>query len=169
VVGHFHLTMAASVLLGAFAALYFWFPKMFGRELDAALGRWHFWLTIVPLTLVFCGMLVLGYAGMPRRLYDANTYEFLRRFQPLNASITWAAFVAGAAQLLFAANFLTSLFAGKTAAANPWQVGTLEWTVPSPPPEDNFETLPAVVRGPHELGHPATRRKDWLAQDEVSS
>jgi cytochrome c oxidase subunit 1 len=167
VVGHFHLTMAVSVLLGAFAALYFWFPKMFGRELDPSLGRWHFWLTIVPLTLVFCGMLVLGYGGMPRRLFNPNTYEFLRRFQPLNAWITWAAFVAGAAQLLFAANFLTSLVAGKKAAANPWQVGTLEWTVPSPPPPGNFETVPAVVRGPHELGHPAARRKDWLAQDEA--
>ena len=63
VVGHFHLTMAAAVLLGAFAAIYFWFPKMFGKMMNETLGKWHFWLTIIPITLVFCGMLVVGYGG----------------------------------------------------------------------------------------------------------
>ena len=168
VVGHFHLTMAASVLLGAFAAVYFWFPKMFGKELDPALGRWHFALTIVPLVLAFTGMLVLGYGGMQRRLYNPDAYEFLRRFASTNAWISAAAWVAGAAQILFAANVLTSLVAGRKATANPWRVGTLEWTVASPPPKENFESVPAVVRGPHELTPPDATRKDWLAQDEVT-
>ena len=76
----------------------------------------------------------------------------------------------GAFQLVFVLNFFYSMKRGKQAPANPWQVGTLEWTVASPPPHHNFDRIPIVVRGPHELGHPAAiaRGKDWLAQDEVT-
>jgi cytochrome c oxidase subunit 1 len=169
VVGHFHLIMAAALLLATFAAIYFWFPKMFGRMMNEGLGKLHFWITIVTLNLVFGGQLVIGHAGMQRRLYDPSVYEFLRPLFPLNRFISHAAFLLGAGQLLFVANFFWSLFRGRPAPANPWQVGTLEWTVPSPPPPENFERVPVVVRGPHELGNPAVRKrlgKDWLAQDE---
>jgi cytochrome c oxidase subunit 1 len=170
VVGHFHLIMAAAVLLAAFAAITFWFPKMFGRMMNEALGKLHFWLTIITLNLVFCGQLVIGYAGMQRRLYDPSVYEFLRPLLPLNRGISHAAFLLGAAQLLFVVNFFWSLARGRRAPANPWQVGTLEWTVASPPPHHNFDQIPVVLHGPHELGNPAVRARtgrDWLAQDEV--
>jgi cytochrome c oxidase subunit 1 len=169
VVGHFHLIMAAALLLATFAAITFWFPKMFGRMMSERLGKLHFWLTIVMLNLVFCGQLALGYAGMQRRLYDPSVYEILRPLYPLNRLISQIAFFLVCAQLIFVWNFFWSLFRGAPAPPNPWQVGTLEWTLPSPPPEHNFERIPTVLRGPHELGNPAVRArlgKDWLAQDE---
>jgi cytochrome c oxidase subunit 1 len=169
VVGHFHLIMAAALLMSLFAATYFWFPKMFGRMMSEALGKLHFWLTFVPLNLVFFGMLAIGVQGMQRRLYDPSVYDFLKPLLPLNRAISHAAYLLGAAQLLFVVNFFWSLARGARAAANPWEVGTLEWTVASPPPHHNFERIPIVVRGPHELGHPAARPlgRDWLSQTEL--
>lgn len=166
VVGHFHLTMAASVLLGAFAAIYFWFPKMFGKTMSSALGKWHFWLTIVPLCFVFCGMLVVGYGGMQRRLYNTDAYAFMTVFGPLNLFITRCALFLGASQILFVYNFLASLISGEKASENPWEVGTLEWTIPSPPPHHNFDRIPVVLNGPHEYSNPAVKGKDWVAQNE---
>jgi cytochrome c oxidase subunit 1 len=170
VVGHFHLIMAAALLLASFAAAHFWFPKMFGRMMSERLGKLHFWPTFISLNLVFIGQLLIGYAGMQRRLYDPSAYEFLRHLLPWNKHISSAAYVLGAFQLVFVWNFFYSMKRGKPAPANPWQVGTLEWTVASPPPHHNFDRIPVVVRGPHELGHPAAlaRGKDWLAQDEVT-
>ena len=166
VVGHFHLTMAASVLLGAFSAIYFWFPKLFGKMMNERLGKLHFWLTIVPIVPVFGAQLVIGYAGMPRRLYNLDSYTFLQHLQPLNLFITRAALFLGATQFLFVANFLSSLISGAKASENPWEVGTLEWTVPSPPPHHNFDEIPLVLHGPHEFSHPGVTGKDWLAQNE---
>jgi cytochrome c oxidase subunit 1 len=169
VVGHFHLIMAAALLMSLFAATYFWFPKMFGRMMNEGLGKLHFWLTFVPLNIVFMGQLVIGYQGMQRRLYDPSVYDFLKPLLPLNRAISHAAYLLGAAQLIFVLNFFWSLARGTRAAANPWEVGTLEWTVASPPPHHNFDQIPIVVRGPHELSHPAARAlgRDWLGQAEL--
>jgi cytochrome c oxidase subunit 1 len=171
VVGHFHLIMAAALLMASFAAVYFWFPKMFGRMMSERLGKLHFWPTIVSLNVVFIGQLLIGWAGMQRRLYDPSAYDFLKHLLPWNVWISRAAYVLGLSQLIFVWNFFGSLRRGKPAPNNPWEVGTLEWTVPSPPPHHNFDEIPVVVRGPHELGHPDTiaRGKDWLGQDEVLS
>ncbi|HEV8266994.1 MAG TPA: cbb3-type cytochrome c oxidase subunit I, partial [Thermoanaerobaculia bacterium] len=167
VIGHFHLTMAASVLLGAFAAIYFWFPKMFGKMMDERIGKWHFWLTIIPITIVFSGMLIVGYGGMQRRLYNYTDYQFLQHLHPVNVWITRAALFLGLSQFLFVYNFLSSLIAGEKAGANPWEVGTLEWTVASPPPHHNFDKIPVVLHGPHEYANPDVKGKDWLAQNEI--
>lgn len=166
VVGHFHLTMAAAVLLGGFAGIYYWFPKMFGRMMNEFWGKVHFWLTLPPLTAVFCGMLVIGYDGMQRRLYDPSRYQFLQHLVPLDRAISHAAFLLGAAQLVFVVNFFHSLFLGKKAEENPWKVGTLEWTIPSPAPHYNYKEIPIVYSGPHEFNHPRVTGKDWLAQTE---
>jgi cytochrome c oxidase subunit 1 len=169
VVGHFHLIMAAAVLLASFAAIDYWFPKMFGRMMNRPLGKLHFWLTILSLNVVFCGQLLIGYAGMQRRLYDPSVYEFLKPLLKLNRGISHAAFLLGGAQLIFVVNFFWSLARGRKADANPWQVGTLEWTVPSPPPHHNFDRIPIVRQGPHELGNPRVIEalgRDWIAQDE---
>jgi cytochrome c oxidase subunit 1 len=170
VVGHFHLIMAAAVLLAIFAGIHFWFPKMFGRHMSEPLGKLHFWLTITSLNAVFGSQLLIGWAGMQRRLYDPSVYEFLRPLLPLNRYISHAAFILGASQLVFVFNFFWSLARGKKAEDNPWQVGTLEWTTPSPPPVHNFDELPVVRQGPHELGNPAVRARfgrDWLGQTEA--
>ena len=169
VVGHFHLTMSAAVLLGAFAAIYFWFPKMFGRMMNETLGRLHWALTVGTIIVTFGLQLLIGYAGMQRRLADPSAYEFLRPLLPLNRVISTSAFIMGAAQFLFVFNFFYSLARGPKAPANPWEVGTLEWTVLSPPPPHNFDVIPRIFVGPHELGHPRVKEKlgrDFLAQTE---
>ena len=170
VVGHFHLTMAAASFLGAFCGLYFWFPKMFGRQMSEPLAKAHFWTSAVLITLVFVGQLVAGYAGHQRRLYDPYQYVFLQHLRGLNKLTSFAAFALGASQFLFVVNFFRSVFAGKKAEQNPWQVPTLEWThAPSPPPHYNYADIPTVLRGPHELANPEVKKrlgKDWLGQAE---
>jgi cytochrome c oxidase subunit 1 len=166
VVGHFHYTMAASVLLGGFAAIHFWYPKMFGRLMNELLGKIHFWITIVGLNGIFFGMMVVGYAGMHRRIYNPFIYDFLKKLIPMNQFITYSAIIVGAAQIIFVFNFVWSLFKGKESVPNPWKVGTLEWTIPSPAPFYNFLDVPVVKSGPHELGllHPEGR--DFYYQTE---
>ena len=167
VVGHFHYTMAASVLLGGFAGTYFWFPKMFGRMLNERLGKIHFWISMVGLNGIFMGMMVIGYAGMHRRIYNPFVYEFLQNLKPLNMFITISALTMGAAQLVFVYNFIHSMFKGPIASQNPWEVGTLEWTIPSPAPHYNFKDIPVVRCGPHEFGNPnLTNGKDFQYQTE---
>ncbi len=167
VVGHFHLTMAASALFGAFAGCYFWFPKLYGRMMDERLGKLHFWATILPLTFVFCAMFFSGYGGMPRRYFDHTSNPYTAELQWINQLTSTAAFILGAAQLLFVVNVFKTLASGAKAPQNPWEVGTLEWTAPSPPPHHNFDTIPVVVTGPHEFSNPAIRGgKDWVLQTE---
>ena len=170
VVGHFHLTMAAAAFLGSFAAIYFWFPKMFGRRMNEGLAKLHFWTSAVFITLVFCGQLVAGYAGQQRRLYDPYQYTFLSHLLPLNRWTSYFAFALGISQFVFVYNFLSSLVAGEKAEQNPWQVGTLEWTLcPSPPPHYNYATPPVVIRGPHEFANPDVIKalgRDWIGQTE---
>ena len=158
--------MAASVLLGGFAAVYFWWPKMFGRMMHEGLAKWHFWGTMIGLNIVFMGMMVVGYAGMHRRLYNPFVYDFMQKLIPLNTFITMGAFLMGVSQLLFLCNIFLTFRRGKPAGQNPWNVGTLEWTVPSPVPHYNFKTIPEVKCGPHELGNPALTQRDFQYQTE---
>ena len=170
VVGHFHLIMAAATFLGSFAAIYFWYPKMFGRKMNETLGKIHALASTVLLFLVFGGQLIAGYSGQPRRLYDPYQYAFVRPLLELNRWTSVLAFVLAAVQLLFVYNFITSLWRGEPAGDNPWEVGTLEWTTPSPPPEHNFDEIPTVVRGPHGFAArelTAATGRDWAGQTEV--
>jgi cytochrome c oxidase subunit 1 len=167
VVGHFHLTMAAAVFLGSFASIYYWFPKMFGRQMNWTLGKIHFWLSFIPINLIFVGMLIVGNAGMQRRLYDPNEYEAFKHLHPINVWISRAAYVLFSGSIFFIWNFIQSIFWGKKAETNPWEVGTLEWThTTSPPVHHNFDVIPTVLHGPHEFANPAVTNKDWLGQAE---
>lgn len=166
VVGHFHMTLAASVLLGGFAAIYFWFPKMFGRMLDERLGIVHLVLSFLIIMFMFNAMMYMGAHGMPRRVADLNKYPYLDGVKPLNVGITHSLILFGVVQLLFIFNFFWSLFKGKPAGANPWDAATLEWTVASPPVHGNFgEHLPVVTRGPHEYGAPESGTVDYVMQN----
>ena len=167
VVGHFHYTMAASGLLGGFAGTYFWFPKMFGRMMNETLAKIHFWGTMIPLNGIFFGMLLVGYGGMHRRIYNPFIYESLQRLIPVNNIITMSAILMGAFQLVFVYNFILSLRKGPKAEQNPWHVGTLEWTIPSPPPHHNYDEIPVVKCGPHEFGNPNLKTgRDFQYQTE---
>ncbi|MCY1030044.1 cbb3-type cytochrome c oxidase subunit I [Corallococcus sp. BB11-1] len=161
VVGHFHLTMGAASFLAVFAGLYFWFPRMYGRSLHEGLAKAHVLSSAVLFIAVFGGQLVAGYAGQLRRLYDPYQYTFLAHLLPLNRWTTFAAFLLGAAQLLFVVNLVRTLGWGRAAEPNPWKVGTLEWT--------DAGASPVVLRGPHELSQPEVQQqlgRDWIGQAE---
>ncbi len=164
VVAHFHYTLFPAAFLGGFAGIYFWFPKMFGRMMNEALAKIHFWLTIVLFNMVFLPMFVLGMGGHVRRIYDPTQYEYLKSMQPINVFVTMAAVLLLIGQIPFAINFFWSMFAGKRAERNPWRANSLEWVAPSPPPHGNFETVPRVYRGPYDYSLP-DGREDWLPQD----
>ncbi len=163
IVAHFHYVVAG-IIFGMFAALYYWFPKLFGRMMNEPLGKLHFALTYIFFNGAFFPMHFLGVAGHMRRIYNPLQYEFLVDLQWWNVFITMSAFCLGVSQLIFLFNFVWSLFAGKKAEDNPWQANTLEWSAPSPPPHGNFETLPTVYRGPYEYSSPLVQ-EDWLPQD----
>jgi cytochrome c oxidase subunit 1 len=169
VVGHFHFTMAAASLLGIFAGIYYWFPKMFGTLMNPTLGKIHFWGTAVFITLVFGGQLIAGYAGQQRRLWDPFQYTFLQHLADVNWWTSMFAFSLAVFQIPFVINWFKSIWWGEAAGDNPWEVGTLEWTVSSPPPNYNFDTCPEVFTGPHEFANPAVKAalgRDWLGQHE---
>ncbi len=169
VVGHFHFTMASASFLAIFASIYFWFPKMFGRMMDEKLGKIHFTGTIVFITLLFGGQLLIGWGGHQRRLYDSTEYTFLVHLADMNRYVSYSAFLLGIFQLCFVVNFFRSMSSGAKAPANPWEVGTLEWAVSSPPPVHNFDTIPTVYHGPHEFANPEVIEKlgrDWIGQHE---
>jgi cytochrome c oxidase subunit 1 len=164
VVAHFHFVMASASLFGIFAGTYYWFPKMFGRFMSERWGRWHFWLTFIGIYLTFFPMHFLGIAGMMRRIYSWQMYEYLRGVWPVNAFVSVAAFLLGAAQLIFIANLFWSLFRGERAGTNPWQATTLEWQAPSPPPHGNFPgPLPEVHRWAYDYSVPGAEA-DFIPQ-----
>ena len=157
VVGHFHYMIGGVTLFGMFAGLYYWYPKMFGRMLSERLGKVHFWLTMIGFNTVFLTQHFLGLGGMPRRYYAFTKYEFMQPYVHLNVPVTLAAFLLGAAQLLFLFNFFWSRFRGPVAEKNPWEATTLEWGAPSPPPHGNWgERAPVVHRWPYDYGVPGT-------------
>ena len=164
IVAHIHYVVFGGSIFGAFAAIYFWFPKMFGRMMNERLGKLHFWGTFIGFNWTFFPMHLLGLAGHMRRIYNPTQYDFLRPIQHWNEIITYGALFLGASQLLIVVNFFWSMFAGKVAGKNPWQANTLEWEAPSPPPHGNFPgPLPTVYRGPYEYSSPLVA-EDYLPQ-----
>ncbi len=151
IVAHLHYVLFTSSLMGIFGAIYFWYPKMFGRMMSEFWGKVHFTLTFIFGNAVFFPMHILGVALLRRRIPDFTATAFESEFMPLNQFISVCAFLLGAAQLIFFSNFILSLFRGKDASdRNPWKSNTLEWTASSPPPHGNFEQTPVVYRGPYE-------------------
>jgi cytochrome c oxidase subunit I len=166
VVAHFHLVMAIAPLFAAFAGLYFWFPKMFGRFMNETLGKIHFWISFIGVYCIFFPMHIQGVGGQMRRLYDPTKYDFLVSQQPINVFISIAAFITFATQFIFLINFFGSIFAGrKVTENNPWQANTLEWTTPSPTGHGNWAgDLPTVYRWPFDYSVPGAK-EDFVPQD----
>ena len=166
VVAHFHYTLFSATFFAGFAGLYFWFPKMFGRMPNETLGKSHYWMTFIFFNAVFIPMHYVGLGGMMRRIANPMQYEFLQPLQPLNVFITVASILLLLSQVPFVVNFFWSMIWGRVAERNPWQANTLEWTVPSPPPHENFETIPVVYRSPYEYSSPEVA-EDWLPQNQA--
>src|SRR3989440_1300297 len=163
IVAHLHYVLFGGSLFALFAAIPYWYPKMFGRLMHEGWGKVHFWLTFVFYNLVFFPMHILGMAGHMRRIYDPTQYDFLKPYQPMNEFISISAFLLFAAQIIFFVNFWWSLKRGKPSGLNPWQGNGLEWTLPSPVPHGNWERVPTVYRGPYEFSSPQVP-EDYLPQ-----
>jgi cytochrome c oxidase subunit 1 len=142
VVAHFHYVLFGGAIFGIFAGVYHYFPKMTGRFLDETLGKWHFWVFFVAMNLTFFPMHFSGLLGMPRRIY---TYDAGQGWELFNMMASLGAFLQGAGMLIFFYNMWRSYRQPATAPADPWGAPTLEWTIPSPPPDYNFAKLPQVT------------------------
>jgi len=164
VVAHFHFTMAIAALFGIFSGTYFWFPKMWGRMMNDTLGKIHFWCTFVGTYAIFMPMHYLGLAGNVRR-YSSFAPDYMQPLVPVHQFITIAALFTGAAQLIFLYNFFYSKYKGPIAPVNPWDATSLEWTVPSPPPHNNFgDVHPVVYHDPYQYGVESSTG-DYLMQN----
>jgi cytochrome c oxidase subunit 1 len=141
VVAHFHYVLFGGTVLGLFAGMYYWWPKMTGRLLSERVGSWHFWLTFIGMNLTFFPMHFIGMLGMPRRIY---TYTPALGLDTMNLVSTIGAFTIGVATLLFAWNAWRTRRHGEQAPNDPWGGATLEWSIPSPPPPHNFDIVPTV-------------------------
>jgi cytochrome c oxidase subunit I len=142
VVGHIHYVLFGGSVLGVFAGIYYWMPKVSGRFLSEKLGKLHFWLMIIGLNLTFMPMHILGVLGMPRRI---ATYEDNRGWGDLNSLETFGAFIIAISVTVFLINFVITMRSPRTASADPWEANTLEWATSSPPPAHNFDVIPTVA------------------------
>jgi cytochrome c oxidase subunit 1 len=164
VVGHFHMVMGVASIFGVFAGTYFWFGKMTGRMLNETLGKVHFWITFIGTYCIFMPFHYLGLVGNIRR-YSTFVDDFMGPLMPVHKFITIAALITGAGQLIFLFNLFHSRFWGKPASQNPWDGTSLEWSIPSPPPWNNFgDVHPVVYHDSYQYGVKGSKG-DYVMQD----
>ncbi|MDY6803087.1 MAG: cytochrome c oxidase subunit I [Cyanobacteriota bacterium] len=166
VVGHFHYVLYGAVVMGIYAALYHWFPKMTGRMYSEGLGKLHFVLTFIGTNLNFLPMHPLGLMGMPRRV---ASYDPEFAFWNVIASV--GGFLLGMSTLPFILNIIGSWVQGEKAPSNPWRAIGLEWLISSPPTVENYEELPVVIAEPYGYGkdEPLVANADKLEISHESS
>jgi cytochrome c oxidase subunit I len=142
IVAHFHYVLSLAAVFGIFAGWYYWFPKITGYTYSDVLGKVHFWLSFIGANTIFFPQHFLGLAGMPRRVAD-----YPDAFSDWNFISSLGAYVFAAGMIVFFANMIFAFVRKAAAGANPWGRGatTLEWTLPSPPPFHQFDTLPRIV------------------------
>jgi cytochrome c oxidase subunit 1 len=157
VVAHFHYTIMGGEIFALMAAVYYWYPKMTGRMYNERLGQIHFWMMFIGFQLVFLPMFDVGVKGMNRRVAD-----YPAEYADFNLFISLSAFFLGASFLFFTWNMVRSWFVGPVAEANPWRARTLEWQLPSPPPEHAFPSPPTFVGNPYGYGTPGSRHHQPL-------
>jgi cytochrome c oxidase subunit 1 len=145
IVAHFHYIMVGGTLLGYLGGLHYWWPKITGRLYPAFLSRLAALLVFVGFNLTFFPQFVLGYLGMPRRYWS-----YPEEFQVLNVLSSAGASILGVGVLLPLGYFIWSMRYGPRSSDNPWGAIGLEWDTTSPPPTENFHTIPVVTRGPYD-------------------
>jgi len=150
VIAHFHYVLSLGAVFAMFAAFYYWFGKMTGKEIPEVLAKTHFWITFIGVNLTFFPQHFLGLQGMPRRIPD-----YPEAFAGWNMVSSIGAFIGFAGAVFFVFVVIYALTRKVTVPANQWGVGatTLEWTVASPPPFHTFEVPPVIGDVPH--AHPA--------------
>ena len=141
VVHHFHYTLGGGSMFAMFGALFFWFPKIFGVQLDERLGKWIFACMFIGFNITFIPMAFMGLEGMARRVY---TYPDIGNLGALNAVATAGAVIMAIGVALFFVNVVVSAWKHVPVPNNPWGGYSLEWATSSPPPEVNFESLPPI-------------------------
>ncbi len=144
VVAHFHYVMFGGTGFAFFAAFHYWFPKMYGRMYNIEVAKTSFWILMTGFTVMYMPMFIMGMAGLPRRYYD-----YLVEYTPLNMLSTFGSWILVTGLVVMIVNLYKGR-KGPKAEANPWGGLTLEWTVPSPPPVENFDEIPVVTEGPYE-------------------
>ncbi|WP_428115779.1 cytochrome c oxidase subunit I [Candidatus Poriferisodalis sp.] len=147
IVAHFHYVLVGGALMGMFAGVYYWWPKAFGYHLNDRLGRWHFWLMLLGFNVTFGPMHIVGLQGMARR---HSTYGEFDGFEFWNKISTIGYVVMLTAMVILAVNILRTWGRYRRgleppAEADPWDGRTLEWAIPSPAPEHNFDYVPVVT------------------------
>lgn len=147
VTAHFHFTLVGSMVFGFFAAFYFWFPKMLGRRLNHSLGVLHFWLFEIGFLGTFIALFYAGLQGEPR--WSANVAP---SYAVANLIASLFAIVIALSVFTLIYNVVTSVARGELASADEWGGKTLEWTVPTPVPLENFAELPVITSTPYEYG-----------------
>ncbi len=168
VVAHFHMVMGVAPILVVFGAIYHWYPKVTGRMLNEAMGRFHFWVTFLGAYLIFFPMHYVGLVGVPRRYPEIGETAFVPpSVHTLNEFITIAELTVGFAQMVFLFNLLWSIRHGRPAGDNPWRATTLEWqTAGTPPPHGNFgKELPVVYRWDYDYSVPGAP-EDFIPQND---
>jgi cytochrome c oxidase subunit 1 len=168
VVAHFHMVMGVAPIMVIFGAIYHWFPKMTGRMMSEALGKFHFWVTFLGAYAIFFPLHYLGLQGVPRRYHELGEAGFITDdIAMLNAFVTVAALVVGFAQIVFLYNLIASIWRGKPAGGNPWGATTLEWQTPeTPPSHGNWgKELPVVYRWAYDYSVPGAK-EDFIPQNQ---
>jgi cytochrome c oxidase subunit I len=141
VVAHFHYVLIGGALFPLFGGFHYWFPKFTGRKIDENIGKLAFWVLFVGFNVTFFPMHILGLQGMPRRVY---TYTAEMGWGTTNLIATAGTSLIALGGMLFLANVAKSLKTRRSSDPNPWEAGTLEWSVDSPPAPFNFANLPLV-------------------------
>jgi cytochrome c oxidase subunit 1 len=148
VVAHFHYIMVGGAIMGFLGGLHFYWPKITGKLYPEAWAKLAGWLVFIGFNLTFFPQFVAGYLGMPRRYH-----EYPPEFQVFNLLSTAGASILAIGYLLPMIYLIWSIFYGKQASANPWRAKGLEWTIPSPPPTENFEKTPIITEEAYEYSH----------------
>jgi cytochrome c oxidase subunit I len=156
VIGHFHLVMGVAATFAILGALFFWFPKLFGRRLNERLGKAHFWMTFAG---VYCAFMPMHWLGLLSRSNGASgdrAATLAAMIGPVRSFVTFAILLTVFAQAFFLFNFLWSLFCGeRVLEENPWRATTLEWSTFSQAEAGNSGTRdPVVYRGAYEFSVP---------------
>ena len=141
IVAHLHYVLVGGAIMGIFAAVYYWWPKITGKMLNDTLGKLHWVFMMIGMNLAFFPMHFIGMLGMPRRIY---TYDTALGMDTMNLVSTIGAFILGSSFLFFIYNVFRTRQKGESAGKNPWNAATLEWAISSPPPVYNFSVIPTV-------------------------